>query len=90
MPSRSRRRPNGCDREPPHSILVRVLAVVAGAVIVAAAFATSLAVFWRASNTPTVLDTLFASYSDEVLILLGCCLLLAAIGAVHLVRRVLE
>jgi hypothetical protein len=67
-----------------------VLAVIACTAIVAAAFVTSLAVVWRASNTPTVLDALFANWSGEVLIMLGGGLLLTAIGAVHLVLRVLE
>ncbi len=85
-----RRRPSDSVREQSYSLLVRVLAVIACTALVAAAFATSLAVFWRASNTPTVLDALFSSWSDEMLILLGGGLLLAAIGAVHLVRRVLK
>lgn len=67
-----------------------MLAVIACTTIVAAAFIMSLAVFWRASNTPTVLDALFANWSDEVLILLGGGSLLAAACAVHAVRKVLE
>ncbi|PNE59623.1 hypothetical protein A8H39_00295 [Paraburkholderia fungorum] len=69
---------------------MRVFAVIASTFVVAVAFVTSLAVFWRASSTPTALDALFANWSDEVLVILGGSLLLAAAGAVYLVRQVLE
>lgn len=88
--ARRRRRTHDDKREPSHSLLVRVLAVIACTAIVAAALMMSLAVFWRASNTPTVLDALFANWSNEMLIMLGGGLLLVAAGAVHLVRRILE
>jgi len=87
-----RRRRRMCDdsHEPSYSLLVRVLALIVCAAIVAAAFVTSLAVFWRASNTSTVLGALFANWSDGALIILAGGLLLAAIGAVHLARQSLE
>ena len=94
MPIRSvrfaSRRRRTCSPEPSHSLLVRVLAAIACAAIVAAGFAMSLAVLWRASNTPTVLSALFANWSNEVLIMLAGGLLLAAVGAVHLARQILE
>jgi len=52
-----------------------------------ASLVTSLAVFWRAFATPTVLEVLFANWPDDALIMLAIGLLLAAIGAVHFVIR---
>ncbi|WP_181159273.1 hypothetical protein [Burkholderia contaminans] len=51
---------------------------------------TALEVFWRATGTPTVLDTIFMIWSDEMLIMLGGALILAGIAAVHYVRQILE
>jgi hypothetical protein len=64
--------------------------VIACTGIVAAAFVTSIAVFWRACNTPTVLDGLFANWSDEALIMMSAGLVLTAIGAVQIVQRGLK
>ena len=88
--ARRRRRVCNDAHELSQSLRVRVLAVITCTAIVAAAFATSLAVLWRASNTPTVLSALFANWSNEVLIMLAGGLLLAAVGAVHLARQILE
>lgn len=69
---------------------MRLLAVVACASIVCAAFVTAVEVFWRATGTPTVLDTIFLSWSDEMLVMLGGALILVGIAAVHYVRQILE
>ncbi|RAR47996.1 hypothetical protein C7401_15437 [Paraburkholderia unamae] len=76
--------------EPLHRLLVRVLAVMACTVMVAGAMLTSLAIFWRAAGSQTALEASFATWSDDGLIMLGGGLLLAAIGAVGLVRWNLE
>ncbi|WP_176043021.1 hypothetical protein [Burkholderia stabilis] len=76
--------------KPPTTLFVRLLAVVVCASIVCAAFMTAMEVFWRATGTPTILDTIFLTWSDEMLIMLGGALILAGIAAVHYVRQILE
>jgi hypothetical protein len=83
-----RLRTRGTPPEPKHHLLTRMLAIMACAAIVTVACATSLAIFWRAFRTPTILDALFVTWTDVRLIMLGGALQLAAAVAVHLVRRI--
>ncbi len=87
---RRRGSPSAETRKPPTTLFVRLLAVVVCASIVCAAFVTALEVFWRATGTPTVLDTIFMTWSDEMLIMLGGALILAGIATIHYVRQILE
>ncbi len=68
---------------------MRIAVVAVTTAIVAGALVTSLAVFWRATGTPTELDAWFAGWRDLTLIVVAASLLLLAFGSIRLVRGVL-
>lgn len=71
------------------SLALRLAIVAITTIIVTGAFVTALAVFWRASATPTSLDGVFAGLSDSSLIALAVALLLLAASAIRVTSGVL-